>query len=239
MSQHFVTPSFRLSTASLLLLLLSACSTWLPTPSAAPHFYTLSAAESNAPPAATRPADATGAATLVISPPQAAAGFDSRRIIYLRQPYRLEYYAHNEWVDTPARMLAPLIVSAIENTAAFGAVIVSPSGANGDLTLHVEIIRLQHEVSRQPGQARFTLRAYLVANASRQVIASREFEQTVVADSATPYGGVHAANRAVRSVLRELAGFCQEIGQNWPKIAVDRRIENPPPKAGANIDAAK
>ncbi|PKO90698.1 MAG: hypothetical protein CVU16_09745 [Betaproteobacteria bacterium HGW-Betaproteobacteria-10] len=218
MRPYFVTQTRRLTTATLFLTLLSACSPLLPTPTAQPRLYALSPAENKAP-----PATATGAATLLVSPPQAAAGFDSRHIIYVRQPYQLEYYAHSEWVDTPARMLAPLIVSAIEDTAAFAAVIVSPSGASGDLTLHVEIIRLQHEVSHQPAQARFTLRAYLVANATRQVIASREFEQTVIADSETPYGGVQAANRAVHRVLQELAGFCQEIGQNWAKIPVDRR----------------
>ena len=46
--------------------------------------------------------------------PHAAAGYDSQHIIYVRQPHKLEYFAHNEWVDPPARMLAPLIVAALE-----------------------------------------------------------------------------------------------------------------------------
>lgn len=232
MSQHFFTLIFRLTTASLLLALLGACSTWLPPPTPPPHFYALTSAQTTAPPAAAT--TATAATTLIISPPQAAAGFNSRRIIYVRQPYQLEYYAHSEWVDTPARMLAPMIVSAVENTAAFGAVILSPSSATADLGLHVEIIRLQHEVGRQPGQARFTLRAYFVANATRQIIATREFEQTVTADSETPYGGVTAANLAVRGVLRELAIFCQETSEKWSKFPVDRKAEKIPGENGGS-----
>jgi cholesterol transport system auxiliary component len=34
------------------------------------------------------------------------AGFDSRHIVYVRQASQLAHYAHNEWVDTPARMVA-------------------------------------------------------------------------------------------------------------------------------------
>jgi len=30
----------------------------------------------------------------------------------VREPHKLEYFAHSEWVDPPARMLAPLIVAA-------------------------------------------------------------------------------------------------------------------------------
>jgi hypothetical protein len=85
----------------------------------------------------------------------------------VRQPHLLEYYAQSEWVDTPARMLAPLIVSAIENTGAFRAVILTPSAATGELRLHTEIIRLQHDLSAQPGRVVFTLRAYLVDTTTR------------------------------------------------------------------------
>lgn len=210
MTHHFALRTFRLTAASLLLAMLGACSSWLPTPSSPPRFYAFEQAKTALPPA---PASAA-ATTLIINPPHAAPGFDSRRIIYVREPYLLEYYAHSEWVDTPARMLAPLMVGAIENTSAFRAVILTPSPAVGELRLYSEIVRLQHEVGNLPGRVRFTLRAYLVDNATRQVVASREFEQTVTAESETPYAGVIAANLAVRGVLVELANFCQEIGKN-------------------------
>ena len=96
---------------------------------------------------------AATAPTLIINPPHAAAGFDSPRIIYVRETHKLEYFAHSEWVDTPARMLAPLIVAAVENSGAFRAVVLTPSAAAGDLRLDTEIIRLQHEFlsAAEPG----------------------------------------------------------------------------------------
>ena len=115
--------------------------------------------------ARSRPAQraaAKAAPTLIVNPPHAAAGFDSRRIIYVRELHKLEYFAHSEWVDTPARMLAPLIVAALENGGAFRAVVLTPSAASGDFRLDTEIVRLQHEFGTGPSRVRFTLRAYLV-----------------------------------------------------------------------------
>ena len=69
------------------------------------------------------------APTLVVHPPHAAAGYDSPRIVYTREPHRLDYYAHSEWVDTPARMLTPLIVAAVVRGGALHAVVPTPSGS--------------------------------------------------------------------------------------------------------------
>jgi len=205
----------RLGAAALLLALAGGCSALRPK-ATQPTFYALDeprveAAAEKRPPAA----QSAAAPTLIVNPPHAAAGFDSRRIIYVREAHQLEYYAHNEWVDTPARMVAPLIVAALENSGTFRAVVLTPSAATGDLRLDTEIIRLQHDFASSPSRVRFTLRAYLVDNTTRRVLARREFDETVAADSDEPYGGVVAANRAVHTVLDQLAGFCTEAASNW------------------------
>jgi cholesterol transport system auxiliary component len=197
--------------------MLSACGGLLPKPTPQPAFYAL---ESRPPPAsaATRlampAATPAAAATLVVNPPHAAPGFDSQRIIYVREPHKLEYFAHHEWVDTPARMLAPLIVTAVEGSGAFHAVVLTPSAAAGDLRLDTEIVRLQHNFEGVPSRVRFSLRAYVVDNATRKVLATREFDETVAAASDDPYGGVVAANRAVQAVLERLARFCADAAQS-------------------------
>ena len=172
----------------------------------------------------------TGAPTLAVSMPRAAPGFDSRRIIYVRHAHELEYFAHSEWIDTPARMLSTLLVSSLENQGAFRAVVSSPSSASGDLRLDTEILQLQHEFSQAPSRVRFTLRADVVDDASRWVIASRDFESVITADSEDPYGGVVAANRAVGTVLEKLSAFCAEAAASWrlakPKAARANRTGN-------------
>jgi len=209
---NFSTRGCRLGAAGLCLLLASGCAALRPAATPGnPNFYSLDNPLNLAPPRTLSPA----APTLIISTPRAAAGFDSSRIIYVREPHKLEYFAHSEWIDTPARMLAPLVVSAVENSRAFRAVVHAPSSASGDLRLDTEILQLQQEFEGRTSRVRFVLRAYLVEDTSRRVIASREFEALATAPSADPYGGVVAANQAVRTVLENLAAFCTEAGGSW------------------------
>lgn len=197
-----------------LLLLAAGCGSLLPPAAPVPAIYALDTA-----PAATssrQPVVANAMApTLTVNSPRAAAGFDSRHMIYTRQPHQLEYFAHSEWVDTPARMLGPLIVAAIEGSGVFGGVALAPSTAASDLRLETEILRLQQEFERSPSRVHLTLRATVVDGMSRRLLATRVFDVTVVAASDDPYGGVKAANLALRTALDQLAGFSRDAAQAW------------------------
>lgn len=201
----------RIAAAGLVLVTVCGCSLLKPTKTPPPAFYSL-----DSPRASTPSAFPDAAPTLIINPPIAAAGYDSARIVYTRESHKLEYFARSEWVDPPARMLAPLLVAAVEDSGAFRAVVLAPSSATGDLRLDTEIIRLQHDFLSQPSQVRFTLRAVLVNNKTRGVIARREFNAVVPSSSENPSGGVAAANHAVQTVLKDLSAFCAEAAQkSW------------------------
>lgn len=202
----------RLVVGGLALLAISACSLLQPAAPPTPNFYALEGVSAKAKPVA--PASAP---TLIVSPPHAAAGFDSQRIIYLREPYKLAHFAQSEWIEPPARMLAPLIVDAIVKTGAFRAVVLTPSTAAGDLRLDSTIIRLQQDFRSQPSTVRFTLRATLIDENTRRVVAWREFDQSVLSTSEDAYGGVIAANRALQNTLENLADFAAETARNLPK----------------------
>jgi cholesterol transport system auxiliary component len=193
-------------------LLGAGCGGLLPKPSPPPAFFTLDAAALAPLPAmpvqAARP-------TLVVQATQAAAGFDSARMLYTRKPHQLEHYAHSEWVDTPARMLAPLIVAAADASAAFRAVVPAPSAAAGDLRLETELLRLQHEFGTLPSRVRLTVRATLTDSATRRVLARQDFDLRSDAPSEDAYGGVIAANHATRFLMRALAAFCADAARQW------------------------
>ncbi|MEF8704451.1 MAG: ABC-type transport auxiliary lipoprotein family protein [Candidatus Accumulibacter sp. UW26] len=208
MTRSLIAPLGRLCTVGLLCTLFCGCSALQPMQTPPPSCYVLDRAGPES--GSARPAPA-GGPTLIVNPPQAAAGFDSPRIIYLREPHRLDYFAHSAWVDTPARMLAPLLVAALEKSGAFGAVLPAPTAAAGGLRLHSEIIRLQQDFTSQPSRVRFTLRAYVVDSATRRVLASRVFDQTHAAPTDDAYGGILAANRVVQRVLAELAESCSSL----------------------------
>lgn len=231
MTRFHGTPSIRLGTTVLALLLVAGCGTFSQTSATNPTYYSLDSARSQ--PGALRrtAAPSTSAPTMIVNPSHAASGFDSQRIIYVRTPHKLEYFAHSEWIDTPARMLAPLIVTAVERTGAFSAVVSTPSAATGELRLDTEIVRLQHEFGSRPSRVRFTLRTYVVDNATRRVIAWREFDESVGAESDTPAGGVVAANQAVQAVLEHLAIFCGDTAATWATSGAGtaKRSESIPP----------
>jgi cholesterol transport system auxiliary component len=159
-------------------------------------------------PAETPREAAAGAPALVVAVPRAAPGYDSTRIVYVRHAQELETFAFHEWVDTPARMLAPLLVRALQGSGAFRAVLQAPSAASGALQLETEVIRLQQDFGTRPSHVRRTLRAVLLDSATRQVIAWREFDENVEAAGDDPVAGVVAAQQATRRALAALAAFC-------------------------------
>jgi cholesterol transport system auxiliary component len=195
-----------------ILVLLAGCAGALGSKEPPPSFYSLD----DLPSAAPTPVAPAGALTVIVNPPHGAAGFDSRRMIYLHEPHERAYFAHNQWVDTPARMLAPMVVSALQRSGAFRAVVQSPSTAAGDVRLDTDVIRLQQEFTQKPSSVRFTLRAVLTDNTTRKVLGSKDFEAVVSAPSDNPQGGVAAANEAVRKVLDELAVFTKEAAARLP-----------------------
>ncbi|MBB3176830.1 ABC-type transport auxiliary lipoprotein family protein [Variovorax sp. Sphag1AA] len=198
-------PASAMLAAALLPALLGGCArSLLPEPAASPALFALSG-EMDAP-AATAPAATSR--TLIVNLPRAAPGFDTSQIAYVRRPYEIEYFAHNQWVDTPSNMLAPKMVRAIERTGAFHAVLGSPTSAIGLYRLETEIARLQQDFSTTPSHVRLTLHAVLIDTATRKVVASREFDARVNAPTDDPYGGVIAAQQAANQVVTELASFC-------------------------------
>lgn len=209
-SHHRVTTGLRVllcGLGGLLALQLAGCgASLLPKPPAAPVRYTLDGA---APRSVARESVAS-APVLLVAMPRAAPGHDSVHMVYLQQPQALASFAFNEWVDTPARMLAPLLVRALQDSGAFRAVLLAPSAASGDLRLETELIRLQQDFSARPSQLRLTLRAVLLDSATRRVIAWREFDEVEPAASDDPAGGAAAAHVATQRLLAALAAFGAE-----------------------------
>jgi cholesterol transport system auxiliary component len=189
---------------------LAGCGSLLPTPVSAPATYALDSARATAKTraAASQASAPAQATTLTVSTPRAAPGYDSQRMAYTRHPHQLEYFARNEWVDTPARMLAPLMVAALQADAAVF-VVAAPSAAASTWQLDTTVLRLQQNFNTRPSTVTLALRVSLTHNTTRRVVAWQEFEESVPTTADTPQAGVVAANRAVQLVMVELAAFCR------------------------------
>lgn len=196
----------------LTLPLITACSSLLSKQSVQTTYYSLDNSQLNAP---AKSQSNNILPTLVVHTPKAAAGFDTRHMMYTRAPHKLEYFARNEWVDTPANMLQPLMVSAIANTGHFGAVIPKLSAVKADLRLESEVLRLVQAFDQKPSVIYFSLRATMINNTTGKILALRDFDEQAITKSDDPIGGVNAANAAVDAALKKLSAFSTETASNW------------------------
>lgn len=145
---------------------------------------------------------------LAVDLPRARSGFATPQMAYVREPHKLDYYAKSRWVDTPARMLAPLLAQALAQGGGFRAVLLAPSSVATDLRLDTELIRLQQNFETRPSRVQLTLRAQLIDVKANKALAAREFDTAETAPSDDAYGGAIAANRALQRLLGELKEFC-------------------------------
>jgi cholesterol transport system auxiliary component len=145
---------------------------------------------------------------LAVSMPRARPGYDTSRIAYMRQPNELDYFVVNRWADTPARMLEPLLVQALEQTHSFRAIVRTPGEVSANIRLDTDLIRLQQNFETQPSKVQLTLRVQLIDVTDKRVLAVKIFDETENAASDNAYGGVITANRLLQRVLEQLSDFC-------------------------------
>ncbi len=148
---------------------------------------------------------------LLVSIPTAAPGFNKRSLVYFDQQYEVKYHKKAQWVDTPARMLLPLLVHHLELTGLFNTVLsASTSPIAASLRLDTEIVRLQQEFFTEPSQIHLVVRAQLLDMDARSVLATRVFEITENARSEDAEGGMLATNRAIARLLKAITKFVKE-----------------------------
>ena len=192
--------------------LLSGCAIGLPGRSP-PNVFVLNPEISVKDPAASPRRGHAG--ILLVTPLKALAGYDTAQMVYVRRQHEVSYYAANQWVDTPGRMLAPLLVQAMRSTGLWQAVVHAPSTVRPNYRLDCDNFVLEQQFFSNPSRVLIALRAQLIDLQAQKIIAARDFEVFEPAPSDDAYGGVIAANRAAARLLAELAAWTETImGQN-------------------------
>lgn len=146
-----------------------------------------------------------GQRVILVSAPTAAPGYDSSRMVYTRDAGSLEAFTHSMWVDTPARMLEPLVARALQDSGTFRAVVAAPSSTRADLRLDCSIERLQQNYLQHPSQARLQLRVTLLDNNSREVLAWQVFDMSQAATTEDAAGAAAATRAVVQKATQALA----------------------------------
>lgn len=134
--------------------------------------------------------------TLLISKPEAMAGYQTDQMLYVKTPFTLEPFAKNAWVSPPASMLYPVLVKHIQNSHVFRAVSSTPFADKTDYRLDTQLITFNQNFLAKQSTLNFTAKIAITRVADNHVLASQLVVKHISCPSNTPLGGVIAANQA-------------------------------------------
>lgn len=145
--------------------------------------------------------------SILISQPEAMAGYQTEQMLYIQKPYEITAFVHNTWISSPANMLYPLIMQSLQKTGYFYAVASGPYVDKADYRLDTQVIALQQNFIPKPSVIELVVKAVLTHIEDNRVVSSRIINERVNCPIETPYGGVIAANRAAQAFTATLSQF--------------------------------
>lgn len=145
--------------------------------------------------------------TLLVSPPEAVAGYDTEEMLYVQKPFKLEPFAKNSWTAPPADMLYPLLVQSLQRSGYFYAVTSSPFTDEADYRLDTQLLTLEQSFLQKPSVLKFSAKIVLTHISDNQVLGSQIISAQIPCPQETPYGGVIAANQASQRFTANVTDF--------------------------------
>lgn len=145
--------------------------------------------------------------SLLISKPEAMAGYQTEQMLYVQKPFRLEPFAKNAWASPPAAMLYPILVQHIQSSHVFRAITSSPFADKTDYRLDTQLLTLNQNFLSKPSILNFSAKIALTRVADNQVLASQLIVKHIPCSSNTPLGGVIAANQASSAFAKDTLDF--------------------------------
>jgi cholesterol transport system auxiliary component len=145
--------------------------------------------------------------SLRVAVPTAGPGFITARMAYTTEPPRLDYFAYHEWVAPPARMLAALMETWLDDSGLFGAVVFGSADIRTDLRLDSDLVRLSQDFNGSTSILALEIKVKLVDVSTRALLDARTFSYAETVAGGIPEAGAVAANHAVTQFLTDLAAF--------------------------------
>jgi len=192
---------------ALLFLALSGCSIASKTTIPAKKTYALQAQPDSR---ASEAGASSQCLSLRIAVPAAVPGFATARMAYTTEPPRLDYFAYHEWVAPPARMLAPMMETWLDDSKLFEAVVFGSTDIRTDLRLDSDLVRLSQDFNGSASTLTLVIRVKLVDVSNRALLDAKTFSYAEPVAGANPEAGAMAANRAASQFLGDLAAFVAE-----------------------------
>jgi cholesterol transport system auxiliary component len=145
--------------------------------------------------------------SLRISQPESAPGLNTARMAYRTDPKRIDYFAYNEWVASPARMMAALMEARLDESGMFGSIVSGSSDIRTDLRLDSQVLSLYQDFTGEASTVSLSVKVNLIDVSGRTLLNSKTFSYRVPADERSAESGVFASNQAAGQFLDDLSRF--------------------------------
>jgi len=152
--------------------------------------------------------------SILISQPEAIAGYQTEQMLYIKKRYQLTAFAQNAWISPPAYMLYPLLIQSFQQSGAFSAVASSPYADVVDYRLDTQILAIEQNFLVKPSVFNLSLKVVVTQIKNNRVLASRIFNEHIRCKADTPYGGVLAANQATLKMTQRIKDFAIKYIEN-------------------------
>jgi cholesterol transport system auxiliary component len=144
--------------------------------------------------------------TLLILSPRIQRAYDTTGMAYIVRDQEIAYYRDHEWAATPSEMMQPLLVTTLERTHRFAAVLAAPYVGRSTYVLQTQIGQLVQDFTQSTAVVRIAMHLQLTHATSRRAV-SKEIVVTEPMTQRSPQAGIAAANRAMARALQEVARF--------------------------------
>ncbi|WP_321341041.1 ABC-type transport auxiliary lipoprotein family protein [uncultured Cohaesibacter sp.] len=142
-------------------------------------------------------------AQLLISEPTALKSLDSEMIVVRPDAAEITYFGDAQWSDSLPNVLQDKLIQTFENSGRMRSVVKPGDGVVVDYKLATSIRSFELNDANQP-VAKIALSVKIINDRNGRVVASRLFQASSPASSATPAKGVAALDRALDSVLNDI-----------------------------------
>lgn len=145
--------------------------------------------------------------SILVSPPEAVAVYQTSSMLYTNKPFEISAFAHNAWKNPPADMLLPLITQSLQQSGYFHIVTSTTNSEPTDYRIDTQLLELHQNFLKCPSQIDLTVKVVLSNLNANRPVASRIMSYHIPCPADTPYGGVIAANQAVKRFTADLSRF--------------------------------
>jgi len=142
--------------------------------------------------------------TLEIMLPQSTKEIRKNKILYAKNFFQRESYAYSRWSDTPNKMLAQFLISKLDQSGIFNAVLAAHSPVDADLLLQSTIEDFYQYFEDNQAYAIVKIRFFLIDKKDKNILSKHYFSAKIPSDSLDAKGGVKAFHIAIEQITDDV-----------------------------------